>query len=354
MKGKWFTALFIVLVLSMLNTVSYSSEISDREGTVIQDTECYTIPGAKAGIWSRGTSLHFIMEVTLSYKGEEYYFCRAEDGSVGYVKADMIEVKEVDSNLMIVPPDETEQLKTNVTEQFQVENGPDSGITVSPMTEEEKEAFRTVGRLVSFGHYEQDGDSSNGQEKIKWRVLDVQDGKSLLLSDYLLDAKPYNTELADVTWETCSLRKWLNQDFMNVAFNDEEQRAILTTSVDNSTNQGYSRYGTDSGNNTLDKIFLLSYHEVFDIYFSSDNSKWYDRTNAPTDYAIAQGAYDSTRVRWAGERWGNGWWWLRSPGNYQNYATFVNFDGSCLNNRVNYDSGCVRPAFWINLESDIR
>ena len=208
-------------------------------------------------------------------------------------------------------------------------------------------SFKTLGSIVKFGHYEQDNNSDNGKEEIEWIVLDVQNGKSLLLSRYLLDAKPYNTDYTSVTWETCTLRSWLNGDFMNAAFTAEEQFAILTTKVDNSKTQGYSGFNTNSDKNTQDKIFLLSYHEAFEQYFSNYYS---DRMGAATDYAIAQGAYTSNKYKKDGRA--TAWWWLRS-GDYQDYAPSVYSDGSRNYGGVSRMSGCVRPAFWINLESDI-
>ena len=81
-----------------------------------------------------------------------------------------------------------------------------------------KKAFGTVGNSVSFGSYEQDNNPANGKEEIEWIVLDVQGDRSLLISKYALDCKKYNTEWTDGTWESCSLRKWLNSDFLNAAF----------------------------------------------------------------------------------------------------------------------------------------
>ena len=99
-----------------------------------------------------------------------------------------------------------------------------------------KEDFLTVGNVVTFGHYEQDADESNGPEPIEWIVLDVQDGKALLLSKYVLDAKPYYTEGTDITWETCTLRTWLNNYFLNNASSQEQidsavAECLLTAAV---------------------------------------------------------------------------------------------------------------------------
>ena len=198
-----------------------------------------------------------------------------------------------------------------------------------------------VGDTVTFGHYEQDNQLSNDAEEIEWIVLEIQNGKGLLLSKYLLDVKSYNTYQGVVTWETCTLRSWLNKEFLNSAFTAEEQTAILTSTVDNSKNQGYSGYSTDGGNNTQDKVFLLSYAEAW-RYFTSDSA----RATKPTDYAVAQGAYQSISN-------GNCWWWLRSPGSNQNVAAYVGTDGSRDSSYVSDGSNAIRPAFWLNLESDI-
>ena len=224
-----------------------------------------------------------------------------------------------------------------------------------------KEDFLTVGNVVTFGHYEQDADESNGPEPIEWIVLDVQDGKALLLSKYVLDAKPYYTEGTDITWETCTLRSWLNDDFLNAAFAEKERSAILLTEVDNSKAQGFdwttirlSNLAV-SGNNTQDKIFLLSWAEA-EKYLEtavrdSDNpDKVYPKAQAaPTEYAARNGAV-AYKTAEGDAAW---WWWLRSPGSMQLIAANVSSDGSLSRSRVDGERGCVRPAFWLNLESDI-
>lgn len=201
--------------------------------------------------------------------------------------------------------------------------------------------LKVVGNIVTFGTYEQDNNSSNGKESIEWIVLANEGNQSLLISRYALDCQRYNTEYKDVTWETCSLRPWLNGTFLNAAFSADEQKAIQMTTVDNSKSQGNSNWSTNGGNNTTDQIFLLSYAEA-GKYFASDS----DRICKPTAYAKAQGAYTNDS--------GNCWWWLRSPGYGQNFAAYVFTDGSLGHSYdVNNGYDAVRPAFWINLESDI-
>ena len=193
-----------------------------------------------------------------------------------------------------------------------------------------------VGDIVYFGTYEQDNDTSNGKEDIEWLVLAKKGNRILVISDKALDRQPYNSSRTRVTWETCTLRKWLNNDFINAAFTAEERAKIPTVTVSADKNPSYS---TSPGNNTTDKVFLLSITEV-NKYFSSD-SAWQCRGTA---YCYAQGAYKA----------GNGtcWWWLRSPGYTQSSAANV-YDGGDVNeigNNVFLDNNAVRPAMWISID----
>ena len=220
--------------------------------------------------------------------------------------------------------------------------------------------FRTVGGYVTFGSYEQDNNAGNGQEPIEWLVLDYDEAnhRVLLLSRYGLDAEWYNTKRVDITWEKCTLRTWLNGTFLNKAFSEQEQEGILLTNVDNSKSQGYSEYNTSGGNNTQDKVFLLSYAEAnkylgveyWQVTGAQNNTK---SRVAPTAYAVKkQWAFTSSLDKTA-DGMAAGWWWLRSPGYSQDFAAIVDTDGSLRFSVVNVSHGGVRPALWINLESDI-
>ena len=208
------------------------------------------------------------------------------------------------------------------------------------------------GKCIVLGHYPQTKDGKDNTP-IEWMILDCDEQRALVVSKYGLDAQPYNKDDTSVTWETCTLRTWLNNTFYKKAFNAEEQAAILTTNVDNSKNQGYSKWSTSGGNDTQDKVFLLSYAEA-NKYFgvTYDNSNNMKSRVAPTAYAIAQKAHIDSDNKTAD---GNdaGWWWLRSPGYFQRIAAYVSSDGSLSYSRVHYDSGSVRPALWVNLESEI-
>lgn len=190
------------------------------------------------------------------------------------------------------------------------------------------------GDTIWFGSYEQD-ESVKGKEDIEWLVLDVKEDKILVISKYALDCKKYNENKVSVTWEDCSLRKWLNTNFLKSAFSSYEKAMIPTVNVSAEKNP---KYDTNPGKTTQDKVFLLSINEV-EKYLSWSSS---ERAGKPTDYAVANGVSISTG--------GNFSWWLRSPGFIQTYAANVEHGGEiyCFGKTVDCDHAAVRPAMWIN------
>ncbi len=214
-----------------------------------------------------------------------------------------------------------------------------------------------VGDIVCFGKYEQDNVALNGAEDIEWIVLAKKEDSCLVISKYALDCKLYNEKYESVTWQTSSLRNWLNNDFLNKAFTKKEINRIPTVQVPADENPIYS---TNPGVATLDKIFLLSIKEAEQL-FATDNA----RSCAPTAYAKAQGAYASSNYQTSsGEA--ACVWWLRSPGVDQNCAAYVDSDGDVrhIGSDVNLDRGFlfidryviddsfgVRPALWITLNA---
>lgn len=179
---------------------------------------------------------------------------------------------------------------------------------------------------IYFGTYQQSSDGSGGYntDLIKWRVLESANGQLFLLSDQNLDVFQYHTEYESVTWETSTMRSWLNgysashntggssstdytsDNFINTAFSEKEQGAIADTTVVNDDNP---TYGTEGGNDTTDKIFLLSIEEVQNAdYGFTDNSS---RIATNTAYVAGGGKIGSSYMNGVGEA---DYWWLRSPG----------------------------------------
>ena len=200
-----------------------------------------------------------------------------------------------------------------------------------------------IGDIITFGSYWQGSSEVDGKTPIEWIVLDKHDGKLLIVSKYALDVKPLDESKKILTWEGCSLRIWLNGAFLNAAFSEEEQRIIVASTISNHDNP---QFGTEGGNNTGDKVFLLSVEET-EEYFQSDE----ERRCIPTDYAVAQGLYSITS-NVTGESYSP--WWLRSPGDIYFGGQFgSNFAYVSSSGEISYEGVYqsfprgIRPALWI-------
>lgn len=196
-----------------------------------------------------------------------------------------------------------------------------------------------VGSYITFGAYEQDNKLENGKESIKWLVLAKENNRLLVLSSYALDAMNYNNQYTDVTWETCTIREWLNTDFLNAAFNSTERTMIPVVTVSADKNPEYE---TDPGNATQDKVFLLSLVEV---------KKYSVNLNCgATTYAAAKGVLGTGNTCY---------WWLRTPGHEKSNAVSAHgkegiFDyGYKVYYPNNTRASTVRPAMWIELDPNI-
>lgn len=188
-----------------------------------------------------------------------------------------------------------------------------------------------VGDSFQFGEYEQD---KNGDFKspIEWKILKKEKGRILMISKYALDVKPYNTTAANVTWEDCSLRKWLNGTFLESAFSQDEQDMIKLTSNESSQ----------------DKVFLLSRTEA-QTYFKTDE----ERQVRNTKYAVEK-CDDKYYAKCC-------FWWLRSQTDESswsgNAADIVDGSGSLVEyksvapcmRRVDATNTSVRPAIWVDI-----
>ena len=159
---------------------------------------------------------------------------------------------------------------------------------------------------------------------LNWRVLEVSGGKALLISEKILEGRPYNFAARSygdiITWEICELREYLNGSFYNDTFSEEEKEWIAESDIVNSDNP---EFGTAGGNNTKDRIFLLSIEEA-QKYFETDE----DRTAAGSPP----------------------FYWLRSPGESSHEGSYVNSRGSVDAGGPNVgNTAGVRPALWLQL-----
>ena len=178
---------------------------------------------------------------------------------------------------------------------------------------------------------------------------DNQNGKTLIITEKIIDKRPYNNETIEITWETCDLRKYLNGEFYN-SFSAADRARICDAENENPANPWY---GTSGGNSTTDKIFLLSVDEVLKYFGDSGQIKtrfmypspwgdWCKDEFLPwidDEYNVNRRAVDDDDVC------AN--YWLRSPGCRKNCVT--NIMGFCGDG---YDQGGINIAGNLNMDGD--
>ena len=229
-------------------------------------------------------------------------------------------------------------------------------------TENGKPKELMIGDIIILGTYEQDNDLTNGPEPIEWQYIGDRDGHKLLLSKYVLEGKAYQDGGGDITWENCTLRKWLNNDFYNTAFSVEDKKKIETAHNENPNsyelyeylNTDSKTYGAEGGNTTEDKVFLLSWTEARDYLDGKRENAGVGTEKyspkiliRPTAYAEAQDL-GTAPDNYPPEMKGCCWWWLRSPGQAQNSAMAGGFHGFLTTANVDVDFGGVCPVILID------
>ena len=179
-----------------------------------------------------------------------------------------------------------------------------------------------VGDIITFGNF-------HGAKE--WQVLSVQEARVFVISRQGLDCRRYNETSEAVLWEDCSLRAWLNSDFIDEAFTAEEQDLILTTEVINSR---LGKYG-DDGNDTKDRVYILNMDESSRYFEDAD-----DRKTTATQYAIDKGARVDKKNVCS--------WWLRSRGEIRNKTAYVYVNGKRDYLYVSNYTLTVRPVMWLS------
>ena len=208
----------------------------------------------------------------------------------------------------------------------------------------------------SDSYQDENGYSTNtiywfSYDPIEWNILSESDGKALIIANLILDSQDYypssdkssfshNDGTGYVNnYELSNIRKFLNDDFYNTAFNDLQKALIETTTVDNSASSTGNSSNSYACNNTNDRMFLLSYEEAITTYYTSV----FARQAKGSDYAKIQGIYVYINN-------GNSDWWLRSPG-YDDVtnAYYIHNSGNYGCNFIGFTCKGVRPACYINL-----
>lgn len=177
-----------------------------------------------------------------------------------------------------------------------------------------------------------------------------------------------------ITWETSDLRKGLNDDFYNEAFDKDEQQFIYETKVENPNNHWTVIEG---GNDTIDKVYLLSFDEICK-YFSicwqvgGYDDEWMTimSQNAlctPTDYVAIvndidwQNLFESACFE-EGDYKDYGFsdealgvmgveLWCRTPGYDNNefvYSSAQHFSCSSASGVISTGLFGIRPVIWVD------
>ena len=199
----------------------------------------------------------------------------------------------------------------------------------------------SVGDTVRLGEFD-------------WVVLDVQEGKALIISEKILSQRVWHHEQQLLIWEQSDIRQYLNGDFLESTFSEEEKTFILETSVVNKINPWFGSAG--AGADTMDRIFLLSVEEV--VQYFGDSGRLEELSGMSAAYLsglVLEDEYNDARRATAIEDDITSWWWLRTPGR----AVTPRVDASAAavsggGDLVVYGiyliaEGGVRPALWLNL-----
>jgi len=196
--------------------------------------------------------------------------------------------------------------------------------------------------------------------KREWRVLDIKDGKALIITQNIIEKRPYHQNKDDITWEKSSLREYLNNEYYNTKFTPEEKACIIET---RNTNPPDPWSTTKGGVETIDKIFLLNLDEVIKylgVTGDISNLKRLDTDQMSIDEYIYIEDYsgiipydrlDNARQAKAVGR-NEQWWWLRTPGFYSGIVAGYNLRHGyrMYGHKMNIsESGGVRPAMWVKI-----
>jgi len=200
-----------------------------------------------------------------------------------------------------------------------------------------------INSLISFAGY-------------SWRVLDIKNNAALIITEEIIDQRSYHNSYKEITWADCSLRKYLNGEFYD-SFSDADKSRIVPVINKNPDNEWY---GSEGGEDTEDRIFLLSIEEVACKYFGDSSRLLYNKGENQRYWFSRKDPNNSKRIAKLKDCDGVWWWWLRSSGRANVRAAYIHGDGNIGiqgNNVLKGNpidgrcTGGVRPALWLSLEN---
>lgn len=201
-----------------------------------------------------------------------------------------------------------------------------------------------IGSVIIFGDYQ-------------WRILDIKDGKMLILTDEIIEQRDYHDKKENITWEHSEIRNFLNHEFFE-RFSTSDKERILTTPNKTADNPWYASCG---GRDTVDRVFLLSLDEVVRLYFG-DSSRLLDNPKKNQRYWFDRKDENNIKRRalFINSPW---WWWTRTPGKNNKVSVYIHGDGNIgiqgngisktsfntLHHMTKSNEGGVRPAIWVKI-----
>lgn len=214
------------------------------------------------------------------------------------------------------------------------------------------------GEIVEFGEYEQDGNTANGKEPIRWRVVSAENDRYLLLSVNILDFQAWDNGSAsggyggldhdsEFLYQDSSIRRWLNEYFDEEAFGEKERKYIIPVSFRNDviTVDKNNQYGRDLA-------FLLNDNEVALISTLYKDAQITLRLLKDGTYARV----DLSDVKNYSETDWYGTWYIRNTDKYTKEPTVFYWDrdasdGSLYTGASPSEKNGIRPAVYISSDA---
>ena len=230
------------------------------------------------------------------------------------------------------------------------------------------------GDIVKFGQYPQ---ATEAPEPLEWIVLavDSPNGKMLLLTKYVIDARAYDPgREIFASWEESDIRRWLNDTgnsgfLRSTYFTAQEQSRLVEVTnkttpsaifmadfvQDEAERQQIISEALSMSDESREKVFLLDCQDADNrAYFESIQA----RSTKATSYAIQNGLpvkkpSDPETANCANVQC-DAAWWLRTPGIDEHNATAISGKGMLSIDGLSIDGSRfvtgVRPAVWVRAD----
>ena len=184
------------------------------------------------------------------------------------------------------------------------------------------------GTTLRFGMFPQETDFV--MKPLEWRVLAVEDGRALLMTEKGIICIPDKLKQRGV-WADSYVRMLLNGGFFETAFSEKEKEWIIEITNKTPDNKKAKVKG---GPDTTDRVFLLSLEEMLE-YIPDEE----DRNCMPTGYSCHQHSTERDHPSWR----------LRTPGKDGRGSVAVKGSYIAMSgNTTGYS--LLRPAIWVRTD----